>query len=199
MKRRRLLVFSALWLIVALISFSGVTGLAATEPAVPGVAEIPLTLADPVDAEMSVSEADRQPFAGLPFDWQAWAVVLVAVVALFGLRFFSRRKETSVPADVFELLGEANLGNGQPVRIVRFGPKTLLIASGSGGPKTLSELDDPLATEWIAAACRGEQTLRVAKGKVPGENTAGKKPVVHGSSEVRETNRSHVLLQPEVA
>ena len=31
---------------------------------------------------------------------------------------------------------------------------------GSGGPKTLSELDDPLATEWIAAACRGEQTLR---------------------------------------
>ena len=61
---------------------------------------------------------------------------------------------------MFELLGEATLGNGQTVRIVRFGPKTLLVSTGNGGPKTLSELDDPLATEWIAAACRGEQTLR---------------------------------------
>ncbi|MBT7728133.1 MAG: hypothetical protein HN703_04555, partial [Planctomycetaceae bacterium] len=55
---------------------------------------------------------------------------------------------------------------GQAVRIVRFGPKTLLVSVGSGGPKTLSELDDPLATEWIAAACRGEQTLRPLAGRL---------------------------------
>jgi hypothetical protein len=96
----------------------------------------------------------------MAFDWKAWAVVGVAGAVLVGIRLFSRQAVFKIPSDVFELLGESTLGGGQIVRIVRFGPKTLLVSVGSGGPKTLSELDDPLATEWIAAACRGEQTLR---------------------------------------
>ncbi|MBT6054424.1 MAG: flagellar biosynthetic protein FliO [Planctomycetaceae bacterium] len=100
------------------------------------------------------------------FDWKAWAVVGVAGAVLVGVRLFSRRAVFKIPSDVFELLGESTLGGGQAVRIVRFGPKTLLVSVGSGGPKTLSELDDPLATEWIAAACRGEQTLRPLAGRL---------------------------------
>ena len=92
----------------------------------------------------------------MAFDWKAWAVVGVAGIVLIGVRLLVAG-QCSVPSDVFELLGEATLGNGQTVRIVRFDPKTLLVGTGNGGPKTLSELDDPLATEWIAAACRGEQ------------------------------------------
>ena len=100
------------------------------------------------------------------FDWMAWAVVGVAGAVLVGVRLFSRRAVFKIPSDVFELLGESTLGGGQAVRIVRFGPKTLLVSVGSGDPKTLSELDDPLATEWIAAACRGEQTLRPLAGRL---------------------------------
>ena len=110
----------------------------------------------------------------LPFDWQAWAVVLLAVVGIFGLRFFGRQRSQPLPKDVFELLGEATLGGGLPVRIVRFGPKTLLVTSGSGGPRTLAELDDPLATEWIAAACRGDRTLRAIHAPTGPYAMAGK-------------------------
>ncbi|MBT4158444.1 MAG: flagellar biosynthetic protein FliO [Planctomycetaceae bacterium] len=102
----------------------------------------------------------------MAFDWKAWAVVGVAGAVLVGIRLFSRQAVFKIPSDVFELLGESTLGGGQAVRIVRFGPKTLLVSVGSGGPKTLSELDDPLATEWIAAACRGEQTLRPLAGRL---------------------------------
>jgi len=104
-----------------------------------------------------------------------------------------------VPADVFEQLGETTLGNGQAVRIVRFGPKTLLIGSGSSGPITLSELDDPLATEWIAAACRGEQTLRVARGQKDQISERTTTPQPHRSAGERVLGRSQHLSQPEVA
>lgn len=102
----------------------------------------------------------------MAFDWKAWAIVGVAGAVLLSIRLFSRRTVFKIPSDVFELLGESTLGSGQAVRIVRFGPKTLLVSVGSGGPKTLSELDDPLATEWIAAACRGEQTLRPSASRL---------------------------------
>jgi hypothetical protein len=108
----------------------------------------------------------------IAFDWKAWAIVGIAGVILVGVRLFNRRTEFKIPSDVFELLGESTLGNGQAVRIVRFGPKTLLVSVGSGGPKTLSELDDPLATEWIAAACRGEQTLRSSANRLSVDNNS---------------------------
>ena len=121
---------------------------------------IPLSLEGEAVSRSSEQTSDLVWGSKLAFDWKAWAVVGVAGLVLIGVRLFGRRPAFKIPSDVFELLGEATLGNGQTVRIVRFGPKTLLVSTGNGGPKTLSELDDPLATEWIAAACRGEQTLR---------------------------------------
>lgn len=121
---------------------------------------IPLSLEGSSASQPSEQSSDLAWNSEMAFDWKAWAVVGAAGMVLVCIRLFSRRTVFKMPSDVFELLGEATLGGGQPVRIVRFGPKTLLVSVGSGGPKTLSELDDPLATEWIAAACRGEQTLR---------------------------------------
>lgn len=121
---------------------------------------IPLSLEEVAVSHPSEQTSDLVWGSEMAFDWKAWAVVGVAGIVLVGVRLFGRRPVFKIPSDVFELLGEATLGNGQSVRIVRFGPKTLLVSMGNGGPKTLSELDDPLATEWIAAACRGEQTLR---------------------------------------
>ena len=161
-----------------------------------------LVLADEQDAEtpfhgdfpnvsLSLEEASGTQPSGesnalsfgndIAFDWKAWAVVGIAGAVLVGVRLFNRRTEFKIPSDVFELLGGSTLGNGQAVRIIRFGPKTLLVSVGSGGPKTLSELDDPLATEWIAAACRGEQTLRSSASRLSVDNNS-KDP--SGSQEV---------------
>lgn len=186
-------------LIVAGIACSGAKGFAATKKTLPGDTEIPLLMPDSVDSDVMASGTDYQSVSRGPFDWHAWVVVFAAVAVLVGIRLFSKRKEASVPADVFELLGESTLGNGQSVRIVRFGPKTLLLANGSSGPMTLSELDDPLATEWIAAACRRDQTLRVARGWVPGGSATSERSPTHGARDVSEKSQSQGLRQTEVA
>jgi hypothetical protein len=49
------------------------------------------------------------------------------------------------------------LAGQHAVRIVRFGPKTLLVGVSSAGCTTLAEIADPQATARIAAACRGGQ------------------------------------------
>lgn len=72
---------------------------------------------------------------------------------------------------------------------------------GSGGPKTLSELDDPLATEWIAAACRGEQTLRsLASHSMTGNDSSGG-DVAHVLESVQKEDESSSVRshQSEVA
>ena len=129
-------------------------------PSTIGLPSIPLSLEGSSLGQPSEQAGELAWSSETAFDWKAWAVVAGAGIVLVCIRLFSRRTVFKIPNDVFELLGEATLGGGQSVRVVRFGPKTLLVSVGSGGPKTLSELDDPLATEWIAAACRGEQTLR---------------------------------------
>ena len=77
------------------------------------------------------------------------APVLAAATA------FNRRRASVLPPDVFEVLGEGSLGGQHAVRIVRFGPKTLLVGVSAAGCQTLAELTDPQATACIAAACRG--------------------------------------------
>jgi flagellar biogenesis protein FliO len=87
--------------------------------------------------------------------------VLAAIAAAFALvamfRLTSLRRTRSLPPEVFELLGEASLGGQQTARVVRFGPRTLLIGVSSAGCQTLAELADAQATDSIAAACRKAQ------------------------------------------
>ena len=62
---------------------------------------------------------------------------------------------------VLVALGGAFAALAQSVRIVRFGPRTLLLSVSASGCQTLAELADPQATDAIVAACRG---VRVAAG-----------------------------------
>jgi flagellar biosynthetic protein FliP len=94
-------------------------------------------------------------------DFRLLAAIAAAFAVLAGFRFFTPgRRRVPLPADVFEVLGEAPLAGQHAVRIVRFGPKTLLVAVSSSGCETLGEIADPQATDRIAAACRGPVSPR---------------------------------------
>lgn len=88
-------------------------------------------------------------------DWRLVAVLGLTLAVLVGVRMTASRRVAPLPPDVFEVLGTASLGGQQAVRIVRFGPKTLLVGVSSAGATTLAEIGDPQATECIVAACRG--------------------------------------------
>jgi len=98
-------------------------------------------------------------------DWRLLAALGGAFAVLAGYRMFGGRRTTSLPPDVFEVLGEASLGGQQTARIVRFGPRTLLIGISSAGCQTLAELTDAHATEAMVAACRGARGMP-ATGRV---------------------------------
>lgn len=102
-------------------------------------------------AESAGTRGTRQP---LP-DWRLLAAIGGAFAVLAIVRTRAGRGRTRLPTDVFEVLGEAALGNGQSARVVRFGPKTLLVGVSSSGARTLAEIGDVQATECIVAACRG--------------------------------------------
>ena len=125
----------------------------------PASAPLPLTGGPKSERPASTGGSPLRPLG----DW----TVLLAIAAAFALvaafRITSLRRTKSLPPDVFELLGEATLGGQQTVRVVRFGPRTLLIGVSPSGCQTLAELDDPQATERIATACRSDvASARVA-------------------------------------
>ncbi len=90
-------------------------------------------------------------------DWTVLAAIAAAFALVAMFRLTSLRRTRSLPPEVFELLGEASLGGQQTARVVRFGPRTLLIGVSSAGCQTLAELADAQATDSIAAACRKAQ------------------------------------------
>lgn len=88
-------------------------------------------------------------------NWKLLAAIGAAFAVVAAATVLTKRRTTLLPPDVFEVLGEGSLGGQHAVRIVRFGPKTLLIGVSAAGCQTLAELSDPQATACIAAACRG--------------------------------------------
>lgn len=132
------------------------------------------------------SPAGGKPAAGpaAPVGPAGEWTVLAAIVAAFGIlaayRFQqSRRTARGLPPDVYELLGEASLGGQHGVRIVRFGPRTLLVSVSPAGCQALASLEDPAATERIVAACLGaRQPERAARARRP----AGQAPARGGST-----------------
>lgn len=129
-------------------------------PAVPAAAQQPLA-----DRPLPLSDPAGRPPAGRSAarpvrplgDWTVLAAIGAAFVVLAAFRLRPLRRTNRLPPDVFELLGEASLGGPHAVRVVRFGPRTLLVGVSSAGCHTLAEIDDPQATERIAAACQGER------------------------------------------
>lgn len=107
-------------------------------------------------------------------EWRLLAALGGAFAAVAAYRVLGGRRSAPLPADVFELLGEASLGGQHAVRVVRFGPRTLLVAVSSSGARTLAELTDPQATERIVAACHGGAARspgrrRISAGRDTGE------------------------------
>lgn len=127
------------------------------------------------DAAPARAEADPRPAvvpSGLG-DWRLVAALGAACAVLVGARTVAARRAPPPPPDVFEVLGTASLGGQHAVRIVRFGPKTLLVGVSAAGATTLAEIADPQATACIAAACRsGWQPPRAAAPVAPARVTA---------------------------
>ncbi len=125
----------------------------AIDPAQP----LPLSGAD-VSAD---APAGRRTPSGPLGNWTVLASIGAAFAVLAAFRFQqSRRRGRDLPPDVFDVLGEASLSGQHAVRVVRFGPRTLLVSVSSAGCQTLATLDDPQVTERIVTACIGGRTPR---------------------------------------
>lgn len=110
----------------------------------------------PVPLDRGVATAPKPAGSARDFgNWQMLAALVAAFAAAALVRLQLRRRPAPLPAEVFELLGEASLGGQQTARVVRFGPRTLLVGVSAAGCQTLATIDDPQATESIVAACRG--------------------------------------------
>lgn len=140
------------------VSDVGVTPASLTTAAPPAATSpsAPLPLGPPASTVPRV--APHQPIS----DWRILAALGGAFAALAGYRVIASRRVAALPPDVFEVLGEASLGGQQSVRIVRFGPRTLLLGVSSSGCQTLAELTDPQATDAIVTACRGAGAAAVS-------------------------------------
>lgn len=130
---------------------------AAEQPAHAGLGPVPL----------SAASAPRAAATRPVTDWRLLAALGGVFAVLAGFRLFAGRRRPTLPPDVFEVLGESAFAGPHAVRVVRFGPKTLLVSVSSGGCQTLAELADPQATECIAAACRGAAPARPARRPLP--------------------------------
>lgn len=155
-------------MLLALVSCLPTAFIHAADPAAGDSNPIPIA---PAPAKLLAPVALERPQAVVPqpvgtaprpvaqpmIDWKVLGVLAAAFAAVVVLRTVGRKREAALPPDVFDVLGEASLGGQHSVRIVRFGPKTLLVSVSASGCQTLSELSDPQATACIAAACRGSQ------------------------------------------
>lgn len=146
----------------------------------------PLSAALPLDAAPPAggSAAARPLSTGPLGDWTVLAAIAAAFCLLGVYRFQqTRRRGRTLPADVFEVLGEASLGGPHAVRVVRFGPRTLLVGVSATGCQTLASLDDPQVTDRIVAACLGERIPRPASVPQPAARPASTGPKRQASGE----------------
>lgn len=135
----------------------------------------------PLDAGAPTSgDTPRSATRPLP-DWRLLAALAAAFAAVGGYRLMAGRAKATLPTDVFEVLGEASLGTAHSVRVVRFGPRTLLVSVSNSGCQTLAELTDPQATDCIVAACRGPRPRAAAALAAGGRG----RPAVPAIAEVR--------------
>ncbi len=117
------------------------------------------------DSTSTDAPSGRRSPSGPLGDWTVLAAIGVAFAVLAAFRFRqARRRGRDLPPDVFDILGEASLGSQHAVRVVRFGPRTLLVSVSSTGCQTLATLDDPQVTERIVTACLGGRSPRPVRG-----------------------------------
>jgi len=112
----------------------------------------PIPLAGPSAAEAPARDPVLPTVTG--FDGRLALLVAGLLAAVAVARRSARGAARPLPPEVFAVLGEAALGGTSMARVVRFGPKTILVASSGGTCTTLAEIDDPEATARLVSACR---------------------------------------------
>ena len=153
------------FILLRVVVVSGVLAAAAPRTARGGEEPGPVPLLrEAVPATRPVDAPRAAAPAGLG-DWRLIAALAATFAVLVGARIAATRRVSPPPPDVFEVLGTASLGGQHAVRIVRFGPKTLLVGVSAAGATTLAEIGDPQATACIAAACRGIQDAPRPRGR----------------------------------
>jgi flagellar biogenesis protein FliO len=83
------------------------------------------------------------------------AVVLsLFFVAAWLLKRGMPRGALALPSEVVEVLGSTALPSRQQAYLVRCGSKLLLVAVGTAGSETLTEITDPVEVDRLAGICR---------------------------------------------
>ncbi len=87
---------------------------------------------------------------------------LAVVLGLFFMTAWLMRRTgrggfASLPEDVFEVLGRAQLNHRQQVHFVRCGTKLLLVSLTPDSAETLTEIDDPDEVTRLAGLCKARQ------------------------------------------
>ena len=100
---------------------------------------------------------------------------LAVVLGLFFVTAWLMRRTgpgalVTLPNDVFESLGRAQLSNRQQVHLVRCGTKLLLVSVTPDGAETLTEIDDPDEVTRLTGLCKANQA---------GSATAAFRQVLH--------------------
>jgi flagellar protein FliO/FliZ len=100
---------------------------------------------------------------------------LAVVLGLFFMTAWLMRRSgpgglATLPGDVFESLGRAQLSNRQQVHLVRCGTKLLLVSVTPDGAETLTEIDDPDEVTRLTGLCKANQA---------GSTTAAFRQVLH--------------------
>jgi flagellar biosynthetic protein FliP len=107
----------------------------------------------PTDATMNADDRSGNARGSSSLDLRVTAFLGALLAAVVLLKWNGRRTMQRPPAEVFAVLGEASLGGQHVARIVRFGPKTILVGVSGATCTTLAEIDDPGVTDAISAAC----------------------------------------------
>lgn len=110
---------------------------------------------EPVPIDAGSVPVPSSPVSRMPADPRAVLVVCVLAAAVILVRFLPRRGAVDLPEGVFAVLGEAPLAGTHTVRVVRFGPKTILVGLCGSSCTTLAEIDDAAVTAAIVGDCRG--------------------------------------------
>jgi hypothetical protein len=114
-------------------------------------------------------------------DWSVLAAIGGAFAVLVIFRLRSARRDGGLPSEVFTVLGAGSLSGQHGVRVVRFGPRTLLVGISAAGSHTLAEIEDPAVTERIVAACLARPTSRAsARGASPTQPATTRDAIVGG-------------------
>ncbi len=107
----------------------------------------------PTGSTMNADEGSVNARGTSSLDLRITAFLGALLAAVFFLKWNGRARIQRPPADVFAVLGEASLGGQHVARIVRFGPKTILVGVSGATCTTLAEIDDQGVTDTISAAC----------------------------------------------